>query len=92
MRLYPPNAVADRLCSKPYTLQADPPVQIKPGDALWIPICSIHRDPEYFPEPEKFDPERFSDENKHSIKPFTYLPFGSGPRICIGRFNIFFSL
>lgn len=41
-------------------------------------------DPNYFPNPKKFDPERFSDENKTSIDPFTYLPFGAGQRICIG--------
>ena len=46
---------------------------------------SLHRDPEYFPDPEKFYPERFSDENKQKIVPFSYLPFGSGPRNCIGK-------
>ena len=90
--MYPPTAVVDRVCIKPYTLQADPPLEMKPGDGFWIPIFALHRDPENFPEPEKFDPERFSDENKHNIKPFTFLPFGSGPRICIGMFNIFFKL
>lgn len=84
LRMYPPTVVVDRACIKPYTLQADPPVEMKPGDAVWIPIYAIHRDPENFPEPDKFDPERFNDDNKHSIKPLTYLPFGSGPRICIG--------
>ena len=48
-------------------------------------VNSIHMDPLYHPDPEKFDPERFSDENKHNIKPFTFMPFGMGPRICIGK-------
>lgn len=45
-------------------------------------------DETYFPEPQKFDPERFSDENKHNIKPGTYSPFGVGPRNCIGTKQI----
>jgi len=49
-----------------------------------MPTCSIHHDPKYYPNPEKFDPERFSDENKDSINPFAYFPFGLGPRNCIG--------
>lgn len=38
-----------------------------------------------FPEPEKFDPERFNKENINNIKQYSYLPFGEGPRICIGK-------
>lgn len=51
---------------------------------ILYPIYSIQHDEKYFPKPEKFDPERFSDENKHTIKPGTYVPFGIGPRNCIG--------
>jgi cytochrome P450 family 9 len=57
---------------------------------LTVPIFGLQRDPEYFPEPELFDPERFNEENKSLAKPYTYLPFGVGPHNCIG--NIFLSL
>lgn len=50
-----------------------------------MPVFSLQRDAKYFPNPDKFDPERFSDENKDSIDPFAFLPFGLGPRQCIGN-------
>lgn len=49
-----------------------------------IPIHSLHYDPKYFPDPELFDPERFSTEEKAKLPGGIYLPFGDGPRICIG--------
>ncbi|XP_069676200.1 cytochrome P450 9e2-like [Periplaneta americana] len=85
LRLYSPAAAVDRLCVRKYTLKTDPPIELKPGDNLFIPIFGLHRDPKYYPDPERFDPERFSDENKHKINPMAYLPFGVGPRICIGN-------
>ncbi|XP_077296726.1 cytochrome P450 9e2-like [Arctopsyche grandis] len=88
LRLYPPALTVQRLCTKPYVLPpSDPkgqPFEVPLGMTVIIPIYSLHMDPEHFPEPEKFDPERFNDENKSKIKKFTYLPFGEGPRICIG--------
>lgn len=61
-------------------------LQLKPGDVVYNVVNSIHLDPKYYPEPETFIPERFSDERKHEIKPFMFMPFGVGPRICIGEF------
>ena len=49
-----------------------------------ILVYVIHHNEEYYPSPEKFKPERFLPENRDQIKPFTYLPFGSGPRNCVG--------
>ncbi|KOB66771.1 Cytochrome P450, partial [Operophtera brumata] len=56
---------------------------LRKGESIGIPVWGIHRDPAFFPDPDRFDPERFSEQNKHSIKPCTYMPFGSGPRNCI---------
>lgn len=58
--------------------------QLKKGETLLIPVYDIHHDGNYYPDPEKFNPYRFNEENKLKIKPFTYLPFGVGPRNCIG--------
>uniref|UniRef100_A0A1L8E4L3 Putative cytochrome n=1 Tax=Nyssomyia neivai TaxID=330878 RepID=A0A1L8E4L3_9DIPT len=86
LRMYPPTAVVDRECNKDITLNLydDMEFDFKKDYVIWIPIYAFHRDPKYFPYPEKFDPERFSDENKHLINPSVYVPFGIGPRNCIG--------
>ncbi|XP_051166262.1 cytochrome P450 9e2-like [Leptopilina boulardi] len=89
LRKYPPAAATDRICVKSFSLpQATPDTNkytIEPNSQIFIPIYALQNDPKYFPEPEKFDPERFSDENKDKINPYTYLPFGLGPRKCIGN-------
>nr|CAD7416316.1 unnamed protein product [Timema poppensis] len=86
--MYPPASAMDRVCVKPYWIPPSgnqPGMAFREGDILEIPIFGLHRDKEYFPEPDKFDPERFSNENKHKIKPFSFIPFGIGPRSCIGN-------
>jgi cytochrome P450 len=45
----------------------------------------MHYNPKYFPEPEKFIPERFLKSSNTEIVPFSYIPFGGGPRVCIGQ-------
>jgi cytochrome P450 family 9 len=84
-----PNAIAtDRICTKPYTIEPkspnEKPLRLEVNDNVLISMYAIHRDPQYYPDPDRFDPERFSDENKSKIHPYTYLPFGTGPRSCIG--------
>uniref|UniRef100_A0A1B0CWX2 Cytochrome n=2 Tax=Lutzomyia longipalpis TaxID=7200 RepID=A0A1B0CWX2_LUTLO len=75
----------DRICTRDFTLKydGDKEYTFKKGDMIWIPTVTYHHNPKFFPDPEKLIPERFSDENKHLIQPFTYAPFGLGPRNCI---------
>ncbi|XP_017492981.1 PREDICTED: cytochrome P450 3A9-like, partial [Rhagoletis zephyria] len=49
-----------------------------------VAVYAIHHSDEYYPEPSKFNPDRFMPENKHKLVPYTYLPFGAGPRNCVG--------
>lgn len=89
LRKYPPAVQIDRCCSKSIDLDLGngKTLHIEKGQALALPVYNIHHDPDYFPDPEKFDPTRFNDENKSSIIAGSYLPFGLGPRVCIVRFG-----
>ena len=60
-------------------------LKIPAGMKIRFPLHAIHHNPEFWPEPDIFKPERFLKENLHNIKPFTFLPFGGGPRECIGK-------
>ncbi|KAF5291531.1 hypothetical protein FQR65_LT01844 [Abscondita terminalis] len=87
LRKWPPGFQSDRVCVKDYLIEPENPWEkallIEKGTMVLFPVVAIHRDPQYFPNPDVFDPERFNDENKNQIKPYSYLPFGIGPRSCI---------
>ena len=89
LRMHPPTLIVDRVCAKKFELPSAAPgyqtATLYPNNNVWIPVLAIHRDPKHFPDPESFDPERFNHENKKNIDPYAYIPFGLGPRKCIGN-------
>ncbi|CAN7937496.1 unnamed protein product, partial [Ixodes hexagonus] len=88
LRMFPPGVRIERSASQDYVL-GDTGIKVPKGCVVVVPIYAMHYDPENFRDPFTFDPERFSEENVDSIRPYTYLPFGAGPRNCIGmRFAI----
>ncbi|XP_035693885.1 cytochrome P450 3A8-like [Branchiostoma floridae] len=81
LRIFPVNQRFDRVCKEDIEVKG---LHIPAGTVVAIPAYAIHHDPEIWPEPEKFKPERFTKEEKESRDPYAYLPFGSGPRNCVG--------
>ena len=79
LRLYPPAGVVSRTAKKNDTLCER---EIKKGDTVIIPIYALHRNELLWDDPDAFRPERFED--RKAIPRYAYLPFGDGPRICIG--------
>lgn len=87
LRKWPLGVQIDRICVKDYVYDDGDKLKfhIEKGTNVVFSLYGVHRDPKYYSDPEKFDPERFSNENKHNILPGTYAPFGIGPRNCIGE-------
>ncbi|XP_059491241.1 probable cytochrome P450 6a13 [Neocloeon triangulifer] len=84
MRKYPPVALHSRLCTKKYVIP-ETNVVLEKGTIIGIPNHALQNDPKYFPDPDRFDPERFSDEDLLRKYQYIYTPFGEGPRQCIGN-------
>nr|QFR37026.1 cytochrome P450 6NQ1 [Forficula auricularia] len=88
LRKYPPLPFLDREVNRDYKIP-DTNIVLEKGTPLYVSLEGLHYDPEYFPNPDVFDPERFSEKMKNSRPAFAYLPFGEGPRNCIGsRFGL----
>ncbi|XP_077994764.1 thromboxane-A synthase-like isoform X2 [Glandiceps talaboti] len=81
LRMYPPGQRFNRQCLESCTING---IHFPKGMHVDVPVYGIHHNPKYWPDPEKFDPERFTAEAKAGRDPYTYLPFSHGPRNCIG--------
>ncbi len=79
LRLYPPAGILSRTARQPDRLCGR---EVRAGDTVMIPIYALHRHHQLWSEPNAFDPDRFAQRG--AIDRYAYLPFGDGPRICIG--------
>ena len=82
MRLYPPAWSVGRRNLKEYQIGD---YLIPPRTVILMSTYVVHRDPRWFPEPERFDPDRWLPENVTKRPKFSYFPFGGGARVCIGE-------
>ncbi|CAG2111556.1 unnamed protein product [Medioppia subpectinata] len=92
LRKYPPLVRVEREAVEDVVLTDDTQglsVKVEKGVVIEVPVYAIHHDLDHYPDPFAFKPDRFLPQNRHHIKPYTYLPFGDGPRNCIGmRFGL----
>ncbi len=82
MRLFPPAWITDRISTEEDEINGYP----IPKNSMMVPfIYGVHHHPDFWNDPEKFDPSRFEKEKVKQRHPYAYLPFGGGPRLCIGN-------
>ncbi|KAE8748379.1 Cytochrome P450 CYP6 [Frankliniella occidentalis] len=83
LRMYPPVPFLTRQAMVKRQLPLSD-VVLEKGTRLMIPVRALHYDPQYWDEPLRYDPQRFTEEAKKARPQLVYMPFGDGPRICIG--------
>ncbi|XP_065366572.1 cytochrome P450 6a9-like [Calliphora vicina] len=84
LRLYTVVPVLNRQCLEDYVVPGHPKYIIKKGMPVLIPAIALHHDEQYYPNPTEFNPEHFSADKVASRDSILYIPFGDGPRNCIG--------
>jgi cytochrome P450 len=82
MRLYPPAYVLGRLALKDVTIRG---YRVPAGSTVLVSPYVVHHDPRWYPDPFRFDPTRWRDDGSSSRPRHAFIPFGSGPRVCIGE-------
>lgn len=82
LRLYPPAYGIIRVPLRDVEIEG---YRLRKGQPIVLSPYLIHRKPEYFPDPERFDPDRFTPEREKMLPRHAYVPFGAGPRVCIGN-------
>ncbi|KNC33646.1 hypothetical protein FF38_08727 [Lucilia cuprina] len=85
LRKYPSGPLLFRKALSDYIVPGYPKYVIKKDMPILIPVLGLHNDPEFYPKPQEFDPERFAPEKAKQRDSMEYLPFGDGPRNCIGE-------
>lgn len=83
LRLYPPAVFFGRAPLEDLEIEG---YQFRKGQFCLLSPFAVHRNPEIFPEPERFDPERFTPDKEKKLPRNTYIPFGNGPHVCIGQY------
>lgn len=86
LRKYPLLSALTRQAMKDYTFKGTK-LSIPKNTVVWIPVYGLQNDPNVYPKPDVFDPERFNEDIFATRHPMSYLPFGDGPRNCIGKLN-----
>jgi cytochrome P450 len=81
LRLYPPVWVLPRRTVEPDVIAGYP---VRAGADVLISPYAMHRNPEFWPDPERFDPERHTADGARGRRRYSYIPFGGGPRVCVG--------
>ncbi len=88
MRLYPPAYIIGRRALKDVVVAGERPgetLRIEKNSVVFVNVLGIHRRADAFPDPDRFDPTRFLGDREKELPRCAYLPFGAGPRVCIGN-------